>query len=146
MYDIKVLNNKCKMGGGDVGPQCFVKDLLWVVDLVLKKEDSVSCWFKAHKPRQGQSQLAGFFCVFLCFLWGFLVFFVVVVFFTDLKTSLNNSYYSAIWLPFWFFSNICHVTSRKVRLPQCIMGDDLHINKQTNICIANHRRLLRQNN
>jgi hypothetical protein len=33
--------------------------------------------------------------------------------------------------PFW---NICHVTSRKLRLPQCIMGDDLHINKQTNIC------------
>jgi hypothetical protein len=26
------------------------------------------------------------------------------------------------------------------------MGDDLHINKQTNIFIANHRRLLRQNN
>ena len=47
---------------------------------------------------------------------------------------------------FDFFSNICHVTSRKRGLPQCIMGDDLHINKQTNICIANHRRLLRQNN
>jgi len=28
---------------------------------------------------------------------------------------------------------------RKLRLPQCIMGDDLHINKQTNIFIANHR-------
>jgi hypothetical protein len=26
MYDIKVLNNKCKLGGGDVSPQCFVKD------------------------------------------------------------------------------------------------------------------------
>jgi hypothetical protein len=26
------------------------------------------------------------------------------------------------------------------------MGDDLHINKQTYIFIANHRRLLRQNN
>ena len=37
------------------------------------------------------------------------------------------------------FSNICHVTTRKLRLPQCIMGDDLHINKQTNIFIANHR-------
>ena len=24
-------------------------------------------------------------------------------------------------------SNFCHVTSRKLRLPQCIMGDDLHI-------------------
>ena len=24
-------------------------------------------------------------------------------------------------------SNICHGTSRKLRLPQCIMGDDLHI-------------------
>jgi hypothetical protein len=44
------------------------------------------------------------------------------------------------------FSNICHVTTRKLRLPQCIMGDDLHINKQTNIFIANHRRLLSQNN
>jgi hypothetical protein len=44
--------------------------------------------------------------------------------------------------PFW---NICYVTSRKLRLPQCIMGDDLHINKQTNIVIANHKRLLRQN-
>jgi hypothetical protein len=44
------------------------------------------------------------------------------------------------------FSNFCHVTTRKLRLPQCIMGDDLHINKQTNICIANHTRLLRQNN
>jgi hypothetical protein len=32
--------------------------------------------------------------------------------------------------PFW---NICHVTSRKLRWPQCIMGDDLHvIYKQTN--------------
>jgi hypothetical protein len=40
------------------------------------------------------------------------------------------------------FSNICHVTTRKPRLPQCIMEDDLHINKQTNICIANHTRLL----
>jgi hypothetical protein len=28
------------------------------------------------------------------------------------------------------FSNICHVTTRKLRLPQCIMGDDLHTNKQ----------------
>jgi hypothetical protein len=37
-------------------------------------------------------------------------------------------------------------TRRKPRLPQCIIGDDLHINKQTNICIANHTRLLRQNN
>ena len=45
--------------------------------------------------------------------------------------------------PFVFhFSNICHVTTRKPRLPQCIMGDDLHINKQTNIFIANHTRLL----
>ena len=33
-------------------------------------------------------------------------------------------YHFAIWLS---FSNICHVTSRKLRLPQCIMGDDLHI-------------------
>jgi hypothetical protein len=49
-----------------------------------------------------------------------------------------------LWLSV-IFSNICHVTTRKLRLPQCIMGDDLHINKQTNICIANHRRLLRQN-
>jgi hypothetical protein len=28
------------------------------------------------------------------------------------------------------FSNICHVTSRKLRLPQCIMGDDLHIKRK----------------
>jgi hypothetical protein len=43
--------------------------------------------------------------------------------------------------PFVFhFSKICHVTTRKPRLPQCIMGDDLHINKQRNICIANHTR------
>jgi hypothetical protein len=36
--------------------------------------------------------------------------------------------------PFVFhFSNICHMTTRKPRLPQCIMGDDLHINKQTDI-------------
>jgi hypothetical protein len=28
MYDIKVLSNKCKMGEGDVGPQCFVKDFV----------------------------------------------------------------------------------------------------------------------
>ena len=33
-------------------------------------------------------------------------------------------YHFAIWLS---LSNICHVTSRKLRLPQCIMGDDLHI-------------------
>ena len=26
-----------------------------------------------------------------------------------------------------YFSTICHVTSRKLRLLQCIMGDDLHI-------------------
>jgi hypothetical protein len=26
------------------------------------------------------------------------------------------------------------------------LGDDLHVNKQTNICIANHTRLLWQNN
>jgi hypothetical protein len=26
-----------------------------------------------------------------------------------------------------YFSTICHVTSRKLRLPQCIMGDDLYI-------------------
>jgi hypothetical protein len=40
------------------------------------------------------------------------------------------------------FSNICHVTTRKPRLPQCIMGDDLHINKQTNIyteCVGKKR-------
>jgi hypothetical protein len=76
MYDIKVLNNKCKMGGGDVSPQCLVKDLLWVVNLVCKKEDSVYCWFKAHQPRQAQRPS------------GRLLFFVL--FFTDLKTSLNN--------------------------------------------------------
>ena len=62
--------------GGDVGPQCFVKDLLGVVNLVCKKEDSVYCWFKAHQPRQAQRPS------------GRLFFFVL--FFTDLKTSLNN--------------------------------------------------------
>lgn len=79
MYDIKVLNNKCKMGGGDVSPQCFVKDLLWVVNLVCKKEDSVYCWFKAHQPRQAQKPSGRL--VFFCFL--------LLLFFTDLKTSLN---------------------------------------------------------
>jgi hypothetical protein len=49
MYDIKVLTINVKWGGGDVSPQCFVKDLLWVVNLVCKKEDSVYCWFKAHQ-------------------------------------------------------------------------------------------------
>ena len=92
MYHIKVLNNKCKMGGGDVGPQCFVKDLLWVVNLVCEKEDSISCWFKAHQPRQGQRPTGrfGFFWFFGC---CFIVFclFVGVFFLTDLKTSLNNS-------------------------------------------------------
>jgi hypothetical protein len=35
--------------------------------------------------------------------------------------------------PFVFhFSNICHVTTRKQRLPQCNMGDDLHIFCRTN--------------
>ena len=45
------------------------------------KEDSVSCWFKAHQPRQVQRPI------------GRLVFFFVfsaVVFLTDLKASLNN--------------------------------------------------------
>jgi hypothetical protein len=38
--------------------------------------------------------------------------------------SFLRPYYFAISLS---FSNICHVTSRKLRLPQCIMGDELHI-------------------
>jgi hypothetical protein len=76
MYDIKVLNNKCKMRGGDVGPQCFVRDLLLVVNLVGKKENSVSCWFKAHQPRQGQRPTGRFFSFFFCFC----------CFFSDLKT------------------------------------------------------------
>ena len=38
--------------------------------------------------------------------------------------SRSRPYHFAIWLS---FSNICHVTSRKLRLPQCIMADDLHI-------------------
>jgi len=33
-------------------------------------------------------------------------------------------YHFVIWLS---FSNICHVTSGKLLLPQCIMGDDLDI-------------------
>jgi hypothetical protein len=44
-----------------------------------------------------------------------------------------------LWLS--VFSNICHVTTRKPRLPQCIMGDDLHINKQTNVFIAKAEQL-----
>jgi hypothetical protein len=73
MYDIKVLNNKCKMGGGDVSTQCFVKYLLWVVNLVCKKEDSVYYWFKAHQPRQAQRPSdRGFSC---------LLFFVLLLFF-----------------------------------------------------------------
>jgi superfamily II DNA or RNA helicase len=52
-------------------------------------------------------------------------------------------------LPTGFGKSMCYILppfSRKLRLPQCIMGYDLHINKQTNIFIANHRHLLRQNN
>jgi hypothetical protein len=56
---------KCKMEGGDVSPQCFVKDLLWVVNLVCKKEDSVYCWFKAHQPRQAQRPSGRLFFVVL---------------------------------------------------------------------------------
>jgi hypothetical protein len=73
MYDIKVLNNKCKMGGGDVNPQCFVKDLLWVVNLVCKKEDSVYCYCY---PTTSSSET----------IWQFFF----LLFFTDWKTSLNN--------------------------------------------------------
>jgi hypothetical protein len=83
MYDIKVLTINVKWGGGDVSPQCFVKDLLWVVNLVCKKEDSVYCWFKAHQPRQAQRPSGSLFV-----FWGF--FFLLLLFFTDLKTSLNN--------------------------------------------------------
>ena len=90
MYDIIVLNNKCKMGGGDVGPQCFVKYLLWVVYLVCKKEDSVSCWFKAYQPRQNQRPTGRFVWVFLSFLFVFILLLLFFCFFSDLKTSLNN--------------------------------------------------------
>ena len=83
MYDIKVLTINVKWGGGDVSPQCFVKNLLWVVSLVCKKEDSVYCWFKAHQPRQAQRPSGSLFV-----FWGF--FFLLLLFFTDLKTSLNN--------------------------------------------------------
>ena len=70
------------------GPQCFVKDSLWVVNLVCKKEDSISCWFKTHQPRQGQRPIGRCFC--FCFIR--LVFFVFfcLFFLTDLKTSLNH--------------------------------------------------------
>jgi hypothetical protein len=41
---------------------------------------------------------------------------------------LHDFAFDLIIPPFDFhFSNICHVTTRKLRLPQCIMGDDLHI-------------------
>jgi hypothetical protein len=45
-----------------------------------------------------------------------------------------------------FNGSVTHgLRKEHVLRPQCIMGDDLH-NKQTNICITNHRRLLRKNN
>ena len=78
------------MGGGNVGPQCFVKELLWVVILVCKKEDSVTCWFKAHQPRQGQRPIGRWVVfVFFCFLF-FCFLLLLLVCFTDLKTSINN--------------------------------------------------------
>ena len=55
-----------------------------MVNLVCKKEDSVSCWFKTHQPRQGQRPIGRFFVLFYqvgCFF---------LFFFTDLKTSLDN--------------------------------------------------------
>jgi hypothetical protein len=47
-------------------------------------------------------------------------------------------------LPTGFGKSMCYVLSTPFWTRY--MGDDLHINKQTNICIVNHRRLLRQNN
>ena len=81
MHDIKILNNKCKMGGGDNGPKCFVKDLSWVVNLVYKKEDSVSCWFKAHQLRQDKRQTGKYFCFCLVVLLLLLLLLVFVGFF-----------------------------------------------------------------
>jgi hypothetical protein len=42
-----------------------------VVNLVCKKEDSVSCWFKTHQPRQGQRPIGRFFVLFykVVFFW-----------------------------------------------------------------------------
>jgi hypothetical protein len=53
-----------------------------VVNLVCKKEDSVSCWFKTHQPRQGQRPIGRFFVLFykVVFFWFF-----GCVFFTDLN-------------------------------------------------------------
>jgi hypothetical protein len=62
-----------------VGRQCFVTDLLWVGNLVCKKEDSVSCWFKTHQPRQGQRPTGR------VFLGGFIRLFFLLIFLTDLK-------------------------------------------------------------
>ena len=80
MYDIKVLNHKCEIGEGDVGPQYFVKDLLWVVNLVYKKEDSVSCWLKSHQPRQGQRPTGRFVWFMFCFCFCFLLLLLLLFF------------------------------------------------------------------
>ena len=66
MHDIKVLNNKCKMGGGDVGSQWFVR-----------RRTRSLVGLKPTNHVKIRDQLAGFFCCCCCF------------FFTDSKTSLT---------------------------------------------------------
>jgi hypothetical protein len=66
MCDIKVLNNKCKMGGCDVGPQCFVKYLLLVVNLVCKKEVICICKGKAVCSSDCVCFEQGLSCTDLC--------------------------------------------------------------------------------
>ena len=65
---------------------------------------------------------------------------VTVISFTPVHLTLRKWCYTRLYIitarfsltPSHFaislsLSNICHVTSRKLRLPQCIMVDDLHI-------------------
>jgi hypothetical protein len=68
MHDIKVLNNKFKMGGSDIGPQWFVR-----------RRTRSLVGLKPTNHVKVRDQLAG--------LFGF---FVVVGFFLQIQTSLNN--------------------------------------------------------
>jgi hypothetical protein len=91
--------------GGDVGPQCFVKDLLGVVNLVCKKEDSVSCWFKTHQPRQGQRPIGGFlFCfIRLVFFWFFGCFFFTDLNLIPVHLTVISPHHCRLCFYFWTF-------------------------------------------
>jgi hypothetical protein len=100
-----------------------------IIQNVLERKDSMAeCYQRAWERACVTSPLFGQGMYYINF------FFLMVICNHDFPL---DPMIFVISYPFW---NICHVTSRKLRLPQCIMGDDLHINKQTNICIANHRR------